>query len=215
MALFSNRIDAGKQLAKALKGKVDKEAVVLAIPRGGVVVGFEVARELGLPLDIIVPRKIGAPDNPELAIGAMTQDGTIILDRDLMSYLGVSEAYIKNESERQKLEIERRLKSYRGNAANLNLEEHDVILVDDGIATGSTMKAAIASMRKSDAKRVIVAVPVGPPSTIEELKQMADAVVCLFMPEDFSAIGQFYEDFDQTSDEEVRNLLRENRLGRI
>ena len=113
MALFSDRIDAGKQLATALKGKVGKEAVVLAIPRGGVVVGFEVARELGLPLDVIVPRKIGAPNNPELAIGAMTQDGTTILDRELMSYLGVSEAYIKEESERQKLEIERRLRSIR------------------------------------------------------------------------------------------------------
>jgi putative phosphoribosyl transferase len=214
MTLFSNRIDAGKQLATALKGKVGKEAVVLAIPRGGVVVGFEVARELGLPLDVIVPRKIGAPNNPELAIGAMTQDGTIILDKGLMRYLGVSEAYVQQESERQKLEIERRLKSYRGDSPKSNLEDCDVILVDDGIATGSTMKAALASVRKSGAKRVLVAVPIGPPSTIEELKKMADAVVCLFMPEDFSAIGQFYDDFDQTTDEEVRKLLRENRLER-
>jgi putative phosphoribosyl transferase len=179
-----------------------------------VVVGFEVARELGLPLDVIVPRKIGAPNNPELAIGAMTEDGTIILDRELMRYLGVSEAYVQEESERQKLEIERRLKSYRGEVSKPNLEDCDVILIDDGIATGSTMKAALASVRKSGAKRVLVAVPVGPPSTIAELKRIADAVVCLFMPEDFSAIGQFYEDFDQTSDEEVRNLLRENRLKR-
>ena len=125
-------------------------------------------------LDVIIPRKIGAPDNPELAIGAMTEDGTIILDEKLVSYLGVSQDYIKEESERQKNEIERRLKLYRGNEPYPNLQGKDVIIVDDGIATGSTMKAALASVKNRGAKTVTVAVPVGPPSTIEELKKQAD-----------------------------------------
>jgi putative phosphoribosyl transferase len=212
MAFFSDRIDAGKRLANALKGHVSGDTVVLAIPRGGVVVGFEVARELCAPLDVIVPRKIGAPNNPELAIGAVTQDGTLILDRQLMRYLGVSEAYVQTESQRQKVEIERRVKSYRGDLSAPNLKGCTVIVVDDGIATGSTMKAALASVRKSGAECVVVAVPVGPASTIAALQSRADLVVCLFMPQEFNAIGEFYENFEQTTDEEVRRLLSENRL---
>ena len=175
--------------------------------------GFEIAKALDLPLDVIIPHKIGAPDNPELAIGAMTEDGTTIIDRKLVDYLGVSESYIKEESERQKEEIERRLKMYRQNHPNPNLKGQDVILVDDGIATGSTMKAALASVKNRGAKTVTVAVPVGPPSTIEELEKQANRVVCLYTPEYFAAIGQFYRDFDQTSDGEVTELLKRNREG--
>jgi predicted phosphoribosyltransferase len=211
MAYFSNRVDAGKRLAAALTDFKRKNAVVLAIPRGGVVVGYEIASELNLPLDVIIPRKIGAPDNPELAIGAMTEDGTIILDRNLVAYLRVPESYIKEESERQKDEIERRLKMYRKNEPYPTLKGRDVIVVDDGIATGSTMKAALASVKNRGAKTVIVAVPVGPPDTIKELKTLADRVVCLYMPEYFAAIGQFYSDFDQTSDAEVTELLKQNK----
>jgi len=211
MAYFSDRVDAGKRLASALKEFAGKDAVVLAIPRGGVVVGFEIAKALNLPLDVIIPRKVGAPDNPELAIGAMTEDGTIILDKQLVSYLGVSESYIKTESEEQKHEIERRLKMYRKDEPYPDLKGKDVIVVDDGIATGSTMKAALASVKNRGAKTVTVAVPVGPPSTIAELKNLADRVVCPYTPEYFSAIGQFYMDFCQTSDEEVIELLRKNR----
>jgi len=211
MAYFSNRVDAGKRLGAALTDFKGKNAVVLAIPRGGVVVGFEIAMALDLPLDVIIPRKVGAPDNAELAIGAMTEDGTIILDRNLVAYLGVPDSYIKEESERQKHEIERRLKMYRKNEPYPNLKGRDVIIVDDGIATGSTMKAALASVKNRGAKTVTVAVPVGPPDTIKELKVQADRVVCLYMPEYFAAIGQFYIDFDQTSDEEVTELLRQNR----
>jgi len=211
MAYFANRVEAGKRLTSELKNLTEKNAIVLAIPRGGVVVGYEIAKALNLPLDVIIPRKIGAPDNPELAIGAMTEDGTIILDKDLVSYLGVSQDYIGAASEQQKNEIERRLKLYRGNEPYPNLRGKDVIIVDDGIATGSTMKAALASVRNKGARTVIVAVPVGPPSTIEELKKQADKVVCLYTPEYFQAIGQFYRDFEQTTDEEVIHLLKESK----
>jgi predicted phosphoribosyltransferase len=174
-------------------------------------VGYWIADKLSLPLDVIIPRKIGAPDNAELAIGAMTEDGTIILDERLVSYLGVSQDYIRAESSRQKSEIGRRLKVYRGNEPYPNLKGRDVIVVDDGIATGSTMKAALASVKNKGARYVIVAIPVGPPSTIEELKQRADRVVCLYTPENFQAIGQFYVDFNQTTDEEVIELLLKNK----
>jgi predicted phosphoribosyltransferase len=192
-------------------GAVGKGAIVLAIPRGGVVVGFEVAHALNISLDLIIPRKIRAPDNPELAIGALTEDGTIILDDELVKYLQVSEEYVREESERQRLEIERRLKLYRRDAPYPSLKNREVVIVDDGIATGSTMKAAVASVRMRGAKTILVAVPVGPFSSIEELKREADNVICLYTPEPFHAIGQFYEDFTQTSDEEVRRLLMLNR----
>jgi putative phosphoribosyl transferase len=212
--LFANRIDAGKQLVPALKDLVEKDAIVLAIPRGGVVVGYEIAKALDLSLDVIIPRKIGAPGNPELAIGAMTEDGTVLLDVQLLERLQVSEAYIKQESEAQKQEIQRRLNLYRGDVPYPNLENRDVIIVDDGIATGSTMKAALASVRNKGAKTVTIAIPVGPPSTIRELEGKADHVVCLNTPEAFYAIGQFYEDFAQTQDQEVKRLLKSIREQR-
>jgi putative phosphoribosyl transferase len=212
--LFADRVEAGKRLIPALKGLIDKDAIVLAIPRGGVVVGYEVAKALELPLDVIIPRKIGAPSNPELAIGAMTEDGTVLLDEWLMERLQVSEDYIRKESEAQKQEIQRRLNLYRGNIPYPNLVNRDVILVDDGIATGSTMKATLASVRNRKAKTVVIAVPVGPPSTILELEEKADHVVCLYTPEAFYAIGQFYEDFAQIQDEEVKRLLKRIREQR-
>lgn len=211
MAYFSDRVEAGKRLASALRDFAGKNGIVLAIPRGGVVVGYEIAKALNLPLDVIIPRKIGAPANPELAIGAMTEDGTIILDDNLITYLGVQRDYIKAESERQKHEIERRLKLYRQNEPYPSLKGLDVVIVDDGIATGSTMKAALASVKNRGASTVTVAVPVGPPSTIKELKKQADRVVCLYTPEYFQAIGQFYTDFNQTTDEEVIQLLKRNK----
>jgi len=214
LKLFVDRVDAGRRLASALKGLADKDAIVLAIPRGGVVVGYEVAKALDLPLDVIIPRKIGAPGNPELAIGAMTEDGTVLLDNRLVEQLRVSEMYIRQESKAQKQEIKRRLKQYRGDVPYPSLENRKVILVDDGIATGSTMRAALASVRNRRAKTVVVAIPVGPPSTIRELEEAADRVVCLYTPEAFYAIGQFYEDFAQTQDEEVTRLLKLIRIQR-
>jgi len=213
MAFFTDRVDAGKRLASALKDFSGKKGIVLAIPRGGVVVGYMIAKSLNLPLDVIIPRKIGAPDNPELAIGAVVEDGTAILDQNLIRYLGVSREYVKEETERQKQEIGRRLKLYRQAASYPWLKGLDVIVVDDGIATGSTMKAALASVKNRGSDSITVAVPVGPPSTIEELQKMADRVVCLHTPEFFQAIGEFYTDFNQTSDEEVIGLLRENKLN--
>jgi predicted phosphoribosyltransferase len=209
--LFSDRVEAGKHLAAALKGVVGNDALVLAIPRGGVVVGYEIAKALGLKLDVIIPRKIGAPGNPELAIGAVAEDGTTILDEKLVRLLDVSKEYIAEESERQRMEISRRMKLYRGKASYPSLKNREVIIVDDGIATGSTMKAALSSIRRREAKKIVVAVPVGPESTIEELEKEADKVVCLLTPEPFYAIGQFYSMFDQTSYEEVNSLLRNSR----
>ncbi len=214
MPVFSNRIDAGQRLADALKTHTFADGLVLAIPRGGVVVGFEVAEALVF-FGVIIPRKIGAPGNPELAIGAMTEDGIAILDENLMSYLNVPDDYVERESETQKLEIQRRMQLYRQNEPYPNLKGRDVIVVDDGIATGATMKAALASVKNKGAKSVTAAVPVGPPSTIEELKRQADLVVCLFMPESFYAIGEFYDDFGQTSDYEVMDLLRKNRQNHV
>lgn len=211
MAFFANRVEAGQRLATALKDVTVKDGIVLAIPRGGVVVGYEVAEALNLPLDVIIPRKIGAPGNPEYAIGAITEDGTLILDENVIEYLNVPREYIERESETQKLEIQRRMRLYRQNTPYPNLKGRDVIVVDDGIATGSTMKAALSSVKNCGANSVIAAIPVGPPSTIEALKTLADRVVCLFTPESFYAIGEFYDDFSQTMDEEVIDLLKRNR----
>jgi predicted phosphoribosyltransferase len=210
MSLFSNRVEAGLKLAAALKNDY-KNAVVLAIPRGGVVVGYEVAHSLHVPLDVIITRKIGAPGNPELAIGAVAEDGTYILDNSLVEMLGVPQEYIEGEVERQKTEIKRRLQKYRGSSPAPRLAGREVIVVDDGVATGSTLKAALLSLTKVGAKSVTVAVPVGPSDTVKELKRHADRVICLHTPEPFYAIGEFYADFDQTTDEEVTELLSRNR----
>ncbi len=210
MSLLRDRVDAGKQLAKALK-TAGKDAIVLAVPRGGVVVGFEVAKALGIPLDIIVTKKIGAPDNPELAIGAVAEDGTFILDDDIVRQVFVPKGYVEDEVKRMREEIQRRLVRYRGSVPYPNLKNREIIVVDDGVATGSTLKAALRLLRGKGAKSVTVAVPVGPPDTIQELEKIADRVVCLHTPALFYAIGQFYEDFSQTSDEEVTELLKRSR----
>ncbi len=210
--MFANKVDAGKQLANTLKDFSDEEElIVLAIPRGGVVVGYEVAHVLKVPLDIIIPRKIGAPNQPELAIGAVGQDGSVVLNKRVVAQLGVSRIYIEEESRRQQLEIKRRLDKYRGELPFPSLKGRKVIVVDDGVATGATLKAALAFVRKQGVKELIVALPVGPLSSINELKKEVDQVICLLTPESFFAIGQFYEDFGQTSDEEVINLLDRNR----
>lgn len=209
--MFSDRKEAGEILAEKLEKLRLENPVVLAIPRGGVVVGYEVARKLKAPLDVIVPRKLGAPGNPELAIGAVAEDGTIILDSSLIDYLEVDEEYIKKEKERQVKEIKRRLNVYRGRFSRLEIERRDVVIVDDGIATGATIRAAIASVRKRKPASLTLAVPVAPPSTIEKLREEVDRIVCVSTPEPFFAIGQFYTDFRQTTDEEVIQLLEKNR----
>jgi len=209
--MFKDRIEAGKILSDALSEYKDKNSIVLAIPRGGVMVAYEVAKALNVPLDLIIPRKIGAPGQPELAIGAVTEDGTTILNQDILQYLRVSDEYIKEETGRQVEEIKRRMESYLGDKPRVSIEGKVAILVDDGVATGATVRAAIASIRKRKPASIVLAIPVGPLDTIEELRREADEVICLMTPEPFFAIGQFYRSFEQTSDEEVIQILNKLR----
>lgn len=206
--VFHDRVDAGKKLADKLSQYRSKDVVVLAIPRGGVVVGFEVASDLGAPLSVIIPRKIGAPGNPELAIGAVTEEGDTYIDPNIVKSLGVTQSYIDEVKQQEVEEIKRRMKTYLGDRQRPELKGKTVILVDDGIATGATMKAAIRTLRRHGPAEVIVAVPVAPPETVERLKELADSVVCLETPSFFYAIGQFYREFDQVGDAEVIRLLR-------
>lgn len=206
--LFKDRKDAGKQLAAImLQYKNLKNAVVLGLPRGGIVVAYEVAKALNLPLDLICPRKIGAPFNPEFAIGAVTESGRGYLHKEIIEDLGVPQKYIDEAIKEQTSIAKHRVETYRQNMAPRVIKSKTVILVDDGLATGATMEAAIASVRGDKASKIIVAVPVAPESTIEKIKPLADDVVCVATPELFSAIGQFYYNFNQTTDEEVIKLL--------
>jgi putative phosphoribosyl transferase len=207
-----NRKEAGQKLASQLQDYKGKSVVVLAIPRGGVVLGYEVARALEAPLDIVVPRKIGAPGNPELAIGAVAEDGTMVLDHGLLEMFRISNEYVEREREAEMAEIRRRTLTFRGGLPPLGLSGKVVIVVDDGLATGATMKAAVASIRKKGASEVIVAVPVGPPDTVRELSKEVERVVCPIVYEPFMAIGQFYDDFTQVEDDEVIRLL--SRAGK-
>ena len=209
MTLFRDRTEAGRLLVRELGELKGKDVVVLAIPRGGAVVASEVAHALKAPLDLIIPRKVGAPGNPELAIGAVTQDGAAIVDKEMTRMLGVSEKYLKEEVGRQVEEVGRRMKKYRGDRTYPRLKDKVVVIVDDGVATGYTMRAAIQSVRKQGPASVWVAVPVGPPESIEELSREADKVVCLRKPEPFFAIGQFYEMFEQVEDEELIQILQQ------
>ena len=208
---FEDRKEAGKMLAAKLEKFSDGEVMVLAIPRGGVVVGYEIAKKIHAPMDIIVPRKLRAPYQPELAIGAITEDGNIILDEQIINSLNVSSEYIKIESQRQKIEIDRRLQVYKGESKIPDLTGLDVIVVDDGVATGATMKAALISVRKRGAKSIILAIPVASLSALRMLEQEADKTISLFTPQNFYAIGQFYRNFEQTSDEVVKELLKKNK----
>jgi putative phosphoribosyl transferase len=210
--LFENRQEAGKQLADKLEKFGGQDTIVLGIPRGGVVVGYEIAKQIGAPLDIVVPRKLRAPNQPELAIGAITEDGNVFLDDQIVNSLNVSDDYLKMESQRQKKEIDRRLRAYKGEEKVPDLNGLNVIVVDDGVATGATMNAALVSVRKRGAKSVILAVPVASERAFRLLEKEADETICLSTPTPFFAIGQFYRNFEQTSDEEVKELLKKNRM---
>lgn len=209
--IFKDREEAGRMLAKALREYKGQDVVVLAVPRGGVVVGYYVAKELGCPLDVVVPRKLGAPYQPELAIGAVAEDGTTVLNEELIESLDVPKSYIDRKIKEEIHEIKRRVSLYRSGKPAIPVENKIAILVDDGLATGATMKAAIRFVKKLNPKAIIVAVPVAPPETVENIKQEVDKVVCLSTPVPFYAIGQFYEQFDQVEDEEVIRLLSEVR----
>ena len=204
--IFADRIDAGERLAKGLAHLAGSECVVLAIPRGGVIVGEVIARELGAPLDVVVPRKIGAPGNPELAIGAVAP-GIRVLDPRMVGALGVTDRYLDREIAEQEAEIERRQRAYRGGRPPQPVEGRVAIVVDDGVATGSTAVAALRWARARGAERVVLAVPVAPPQSLERLRAEADEVVVLETPQPFLAVGEWYRDFDQTTDEQVVSAL--------
>lgn len=205
---FLDRKDAGLQLAKKLISyKNHPNTIVLGLPRGGVVTAAEIAKQLQLPLDIICARKIGAPNNPELAIGAVTETGEGYFNQDILDYIGVSSAYIQTQIEQEKKEAERRLRVYRQNRPPLNLKGKTAILVDDGIATGATMKASIQSVKASGADKIIVAAPVSAIETFDRIKEEVDEAIVLTTPIPFYAVGEFYRDFSQTTDKEVIDLL--------
>ena len=204
--IFADRIDAGERVAKGLAHLAGSECVVLAIPRGGVIVGEVIARELEAPLDVVVPRKIGAPGNPELAIGAVAP-GIRVLDPRMVGALGVTDRYLEREIAEQEAEIERRQRAYRGGRPPQPVEGRVAIVVDDGVATGSTAVAALRWARARGAERVVLAVPVAPPQSLERLRAEADEVVVLETPQPFLAVGEWYRDFDQTTDEQVVSAL--------
>ena len=213
-ALYLDRGDAGKVLAEALKRDLDEDLVsvrplVLAIPRGGVQIGCDIATALDADLDLVVPRKLGAEGNLEYAIGAVMHDGTLYLNPEALRITGASPEYIEAEKTGEMTEAARRLEAYRGGRREPMISGRVVIVVDDGIATGATMIVALRWVRSRGARMVVAAAPVAPPSTVEELKREADRVICPHTPEPFYAIGAFYESFGQVSDEDVKEMLHE------
>lgn len=208
---FPDRTEAGRRLAEQLKRFKDQHPVVLALPRGGVPVGYEVAKALEAPLDLVLVRKIGAPFQPELAIGAVV-DGErpeLVLNRDMIAEYGIPQSYVESERQRQLEEIERRRQLYFAGRARAPIRDRTAIVIDDGIATGATMEAALHATRRAGPKRLVLAVPVAPPDTIERLRPQVDEVVCLMMPAFLGAIGSFYRDFHQLRDEDVTELLQQ------
>lgn len=207
-ARFSDRAEAGRTLAAALSQYARREdVVVLALPRGGVPVAFEVARELEVPLDVFVVRKLGLPEQPELAMGAIASGGVRVLNDEVVAAAAVPPETIEEVAAREHEELARRESMYRGGRSALRVEGKTVILVDDGLATGSSMRAAVRALREQRAAQIVVAVPIAPPATCEELRGEADQVVCAYTPEPFVAIGAWYEHFPQVSDGEIRDLL--------
>lgn len=205
---FQDRADAGRRLAKALSGYRDRgDVFVLALPRGGVPVAFEVARGLGVELDVLNVRKLGTPGHEELAMGAVASGGVVFLNQPVIRGLGITQHAVEAAVERESQEVQRREKKFRGDRPFPDLCGRTAIVVDDGIATGSTVHAAIAALRQMQAGKIVIAVPVAAATTCEHLLQYADEVVCLLRPPNFYAIGEWYEDFDQLDDADVMTLL--------
>ena len=211
--IFRNRRDAGRRLAAALAPYSESRPVVLALPRGGVPVGFEVAKALAAPLDVLLVRKIGAPGDEELGLGAVVDghDPQLVLNEDLVRAVAPPPGYIEAEEQRQLAEIERRRRHYIGDCSPIAVEGRTVIVVDDGIATGATVKAALRGLARNRPARLVLAVPVAPADSLQELSAECDEVVCLATPEPFYAVGPHYRDFRQTEDAEVVSLLDEAR----
>jgi putative phosphoribosyl transferase len=207
---FRNRTEAGQLLAERLQSYANcPDVLVLSLPRGGVPVGFEVAKALNAPLDICIVRKLGVPGHKELAMGAISLGGTRIINHDVLDWLKISEAAVEAVTSMERRELERRDQLYRGNRPPPDIQNRTIILVDDGLATGSTMRAAIATIQQQAPEYLIVAIPVAPASVCQELRREVDEVVCLLTPKPFYAIGLWYEDFSQTSDAQVRELLEQ------
>ncbi|MBD3359672.1 MAG: phosphoribosyltransferase [Candidatus Buchananbacteria bacterium] len=209
---FKNHQEAGQKLAQELKEfKNQKDTIIIALPRGGVVNAFEIAKELNLPLDLVVPRKIGAPGHEEYAIGAITESGEGIFNQSAIDSLNIGQEYLNKKITEEKKEAERRLKTYRPDRPALNLKNKTVIIVDDGIATGLTMQAAIKSVKEKQPKKIIVAVPVSAKDSLKKIKELVDQVICLHTPFFFGAVGAFYETFEQTPDEKVIELMAKSK----
>jgi putative phosphoribosyl transferase len=205
--IFKDRIDAAKRLSEKLLWLKDVNPIILAIPRGGVIIGNVISSILNCKLDIIVSRKVGAPDNQELAIGAVMHDGSYFPNIEITVMLNIPRSFVEEEITRQKKEIEYRLMKFRG-IKEYDLDGKTVVLVDDGIATGATMSVAAHWIKKQQPEKLIIAIPVGPPETIAKLNQIADKVVVLQSPYIFNAVGEFYEVFDQVSDDEVQEIMK-------
>jgi putative phosphoribosyl transferase len=206
---FRDRADAGRRLAQELRPLGLVEPLVLALPRGGVPVGYEIARDLHAPLDVLVARKVGAPDQPERGIGAIAEGGGEAVDADAIRALGLSAEQFRELVEEARVELDRRVMRYRGSRPLISVEGHDVVVVDDGLATGVTAEAALRSLRSREPRRLVLAVPAGAREAVGRLTGIADDIVCVVAPPDFFAVGQWYERFEQTSDEEVVDLLRQ------
>ena len=213
--IFQNRREAGKQLARLLHAYAGRgDVVVLALPRGGAPVAFEVAEALRAPLDVFLVRKLGVPGNEEFAMGAVASGGVRVLDENLIAGLGLRPETVARLVEREERELRRRERTYRDDRHAVGLDGRTAILVDDGIATGSSMRAAILAVRRRGAGRIVVAVPVSARPSLAALAEVADEVACVATPEPFRAVGRFYADFEQLTDEEVVELLRRSRAGR-
>ena len=210
MALFRDRRDAGKQLAQELMAYAGRsDVIVLALPRGGVPVAYEVARALNAPLDIFIVRKLGLPGHEELAIGAIASGGIRVLNHDIVQGLKIPQTMIDTVTRQELQELERRERAYRGDRPPPDIRGRTVILIDDGLATGASMRAAVAALRAQNPARIVVAVPTAAPETCAAFESEVDEVICAMTPEPFYGVGRWYEDFSQTTDEEVRALLEE------
>ncbi len=208
MTEFADREEAGQRLAQELARYSNRDGVVvLGLPRGGVPVAFEVARELHVPLDVFVVRKLGVPGNPELAMGAIASGGVRVLNDGVVRRMNISQEAIERVVDRERAKLEEREEIYRGARPGLDLQDKTVLLVDDGLATGATMRAAVSALREHQPRRIVVGVPTAPPDTCAEFEEIVDEIVCLTIPRPFFGVGGAYVDFSQTTNQEVRELL--------